>query len=198
MISPRSLFKSGPTIMTFKKSRTVAVSRRMCALALVVLLMAACGSDSSNDIPDFALPDVPDFETLPQALVVGVFDGDTIEVRFESDGREARVRYIGIDAPETNDPTVGEQPYSLDSWIANQQLVEGKSVYLESGLSERDDSGQLLRYVWNENGVLVNASMVSLGLAEAVSIPPDVKYAESLQLLEAVARAERLGMWELP
>ena len=36
-------------------------------------------------------------------------DGDTIDVLI--DGQEYRVRYIGIDPPETVHPTVGEEPY---------------------------------------------------------------------------------------
>jgi micrococcal nuclease len=47
--------------------------------------------------------------SIVEAQVTDVVDGDTIDVLI--DGQEYRVRYIGIDPPETVHPTVGEEPY---------------------------------------------------------------------------------------
>src|SRR3990167_1293984 len=75
--------------------------------------------------------------------VVKVIDGDTIEI----DGG-ARVRYIGIDTPETVSPTSAIECYGKESSNKNRELVEGKTVRLEKDVSEIDKYGRLLRYVY--------------------------------------------------
>ena len=78
--------------------------------------------------------------------MVNVVDGDTIDVTV--DGVERRVRYIGIDTPETVHPTRGVELYGKDASACNAQLVEGKTVQLEKDVSETDRYGRLMRYVW--------------------------------------------------
>ena len=123
-----------------------------------------------------------------QALVVRVIDGDTIEL-----GTGQRVRYIGIDAPETH-PAV--ECYGLEAWAKNRELVEGKMVRLEKDVSETDRYGRLLRYVWVDQ-TMINAELVSLGCARALPYPPDVKHQEQLRLLEVEARRAGRGMWAI-
>ncbi len=88
-------------------------------------------------------------------------DGDTIDVLME--GREYRVRYIGIDTPETVHPTRGEEPYGREASSRNKELVSGQTVYLEKDVSETDRYGRLLRYVWLADGSMVNATLVAEG-----------------------------------
>ena len=121
-----------------------------------------------------------------QAQVVRVIDGDTIEI-----ATGQRVRYIGIDAPETH-PTM--ECYGLEAWARNRELVEGKVVRLEKDVSETDRYGRLLRYVWVDQ-VMVNAELVRLGCAQATAYPPDVKHQERLRYLEAEAKSTGRGMW---
>jgi endonuclease YncB( thermonuclease family) len=61
--------------------------------------------------------------------VVHVVDGDTIDVRL--DGRTVRVRYIGINTPETKHPEKGVEPFGPEADAANRRLVAGKTVRLE-------------------------------------------------------------------
>lgn len=56
-------------------------------------------------------------------------DGDTIEVQLN--GRREKVRYIGINTPETRHQTKGEQPGGREAKEINRSLVEGKRVRLE-------------------------------------------------------------------
>ena len=123
-----------------------------------------------------------------EALVVNVVDGDTIDVLL--DGQEYRVRYIGMDTPETVHPTQGVEPYGKQASARNRQLVEGKKVHLEKDVSETDRYGRLLRYVWLEDGLMVNELMVVEGYAQVATYPPDVKYADRFNELQRVARAE--------
>jgi micrococcal nuclease len=128
------------------------------------------------------------------AEVVRVIDGDTIRVRLG--GREETVRYIGIDTPETRHPTRGIEPFGEEASAYNRELVEGKQVCLEKDISERDRFDRLLRYIWLEDGTLVDEALLLAGLARVVTYPPDVKYVESRFLpAQAKAREEKRGIW---
>ncbi len=119
-------------------------------------------------------------------------DGDTIDVVIE--GQEFRVRYIGVDTPETVDPRRPVQCFGREASERNRQLVEGRTVGLEKDVSETDDFGRLLRYVWL-NGRIVNAALAEEGYALASTYPPDVKYADLFASLQASAREAGRGLW---
>ena len=140
----------------------------LTAIALLLLPLCACSSSPET------------------ATVTRVIDGDTIII-----DTGQRVRYIGIDAPELHP---SPEASGFEAWQANRQLVEGKQVYLERDISETDKYGRLLRYVYVDS-ILVNAELVRRGLAEARAYPPDTKYQDSLEKLEAAAREAGRGMW---
>ncbi len=139
-------------------------------LAAILLLLPLSGCDS--------LPDT--------ATVTQVIDGDTI---MTADG--SRVRYIGIDTPEVY-PKV--EAFGIEAWQANRELVAGKTVRLERDVSNTDRYGRLLRYVYVDS-IFVNAELVRRGLARAKPYPPDTKYHNYLEELEAKARQAGKGMW---
>ncbi len=147
------------------------VSKRIWLLAVVlclVLSLSGCGSP----------PDT--------ARVIQVIDGDTVTIE-----GGYRVRYIGIDTPETY-PQL--EAFGAEAWQANRRLVEGKEVRLERDVSETDRYGRLLRYVYVGN-ILVNAELVRQGLAVAKAYPPDTKYQVLLAEMERQARLAGKGMW---
>lgn len=119
-------------------------------------------------------------------------DGDTIVV--EIDGVEERVRYIGIDTPESVDPRRPAECLGREASDYNRDLVDGKTIALEKDVSETDAFGRLLRYVWLD-GHLVNARLVRDGYAVAATFPPDVRYADLFAGLQAEARAAGVGLW---
>lgn len=131
-----------------------------------------------------------------QALVTRVVDGDTIEV--EIDGALFKLRYIGIDSPETVDPSSPVQWMGPEASAANAALVDGRTVYLERDVSETDRYGRLLRYVWliePTGWLLVNLELVSSGFAAASSYPPDVKYQDLFTEAQREASLAGLGLW---
>ncbi|MEX1997648.1 MAG: thermonuclease family protein, partial [Candidatus Andersenbacteria bacterium] len=117
-----------------------------------------------------------------QATVARVIDGDTIEL---STGE--RVRYIGVDTPETVDPRTAPQCLGKEASNKNKELVEGKAVTLEKDVSETDRYGRLLRYVYVD-GKMINEALVAEGFAKASSYPPDVKHQEKFRAAEQSAR----------
>ncbi len=124
-----------------------------------------------------------------------VVDGDTIVLV----GGE-RVRYIGIDTPETVHPSKPVEAYGKEASELNRELVEGKSVRIEFDVRERDRYGRLLGYVYvSDEGLgeetFVNAELVRRGLAHASTFPPDVKHAELFVRLEREARDAGRGLW---
>lgn len=123
--------------------------------------------------------------TVELATVVNIVDGDTIDVLM-SDGATYRVRYIGINTPESNE-TCGS-----DATVANAALVDGKVVAMQRDVSETDQFGRLLRYIY-VRGMFVNAALVTDGWAEAVRYPPDTAFAEWFDVLYADAHTANLG-----
>jgi micrococcal nuclease len=145
-----------------------------------------------TDTPEPTATPTPDLERV-RAEVVDVIDGDTIEV--EIDGETYTVRYIGIDTPETVHPSEPIEWMGPEASEANRRLVEGETVYLEEDVSETDQYGRLLRYVFLEDGTMVNAALVEMGYAQASTYPPDVRYQDLLLEAEQEAREEEQGLW---
>ncbi len=127
--------------------------------------------------------------------VTRVIDGDTIEVFM--DGQVYTVRYIGIDTPEIKHPEVGVEPFGPEAAAYNEHLVLGKPVALVKDVSEVDQYGRLLRYVFvrSPDGLFVNVELLGQGLAQANQYPPDVACSQALQAAEDQARAAQLGLW---
>ena len=133
------------------------------------------------------------------ATVVRVIDGDTIEVSVG--GTTARVRYIGIDTPETVDPRRPIAWMGPEASAANVALVDGRSVVLERDVSETDSFGRLLRHVWIRDGdvwLLVSLALVSAGFAAVSTYPPDVRYVELFLDAQREARDAGRGLWGNP
>ena len=131
-----------------------------------------------------------------QATVVRVIDGDTIVVSY--DGEEYKVRYIGMDAPETKDPNSPIEWMGPQATEANSALVAGETVFLEKDASEVDRFDRLLRHVWLTDGAawtLVNLELVRQGVAIAKSYPPDVRYDELYRAADADAQGAALGLY---
>jgi micrococcal nuclease len=133
---------------------------------------------------------------LQQGVVTRVVDGDTIEVVL--DGQLAKVRYIGINTPETVDPRRSVQCYGHEAKRANEVLVKDQLVYLQKDVTDTDDYNRLLRYVYVRRGnrlIMVDESMVRLGFAQVMSIPPNIKYNQMLIDAQRQAYDEQLGLW---
>jgi micrococcal nuclease len=124
------------------------------------------------------------------ARVTKIVDGDTIHV----DG-DIKVRYIGIDTPETKHPTKGLEPFGREATEANRRLVMGKRVLLVKDVSETDRYGRLLRYVFLEDGTFVNLKLVEDGFARVSTYPPDVRFADLFLEAERKAREGGRGLW---
>jgi micrococcal nuclease len=183
------------------------LTQRLLPIVLILLLVSlACsgaGSDpgdpatslpptpapatATSPPPDPTEPPISAGPTQPDGLestsVAQVIDGDTIEL---ADGR--RVRYVGINTPERN------QPYYAEATDTNRQLVAGKQIFLEFDVETFDQYGRSLAYIWAD-GLLVNREIVARGFANAYTVPPNVKYDAEFRAAEQAARNAERGLW---
>ncbi len=109
--------------------------------------------------------------TIPKGgkyTVSRVVDGDTVEL-----GDSEKVRLLGINTPEVG------QPYYEDAKNRLKELVEGKTVTLESDINDKDQYGRSLRYVY-VNDVFVNVKLVEEGYANVYIPPPNTKHEDEL------------------
>lgn len=180
---------------------TVAQAPRPTAVSTWTLPFAPSDTPAPTTPPtETAVPTAPpphtptlqptDTPALPgdYGEVVRVLDGDTIGVRIGGQVVPVRVRYIGVNAPETHGLCGAE------ATAANAGLVSGQTVRLVKDVSETDPYGRLLRYVY-VGEVFVNAELVAQGYAEAVEYPPDTAQATYLESLEQQARAANLNCY---
>lgn len=123
-------------------------------------------------------------------LVKRVVDGDTIELESGQ-----KVRYIGIDTPETVSPEKPVQCFGKEASDKNKSLVEGKKIRLEKDVSETDKYSRLLRYIYLEDGTFINLLLVKEGFARSSTYPPDVKHQEEFKKAEEEARTSGKGLW---
>jgi micrococcal nuclease len=124
--------------------------------------------------------------SLQQATVVDVIDGDTIDVTL--DGEQRPIRYYGIDAPEK-----GKKCFE-EAKARNSELL-GATVRLEPDARDQDEYGRLLRYVFNEDGLSIEAVLISEGLATALR--EDGVYRPRFLAMENEARENKVGcLWK--
>ena len=126
------------------------------------------------------------------AVVTRVVDGDTVEARI--DGEVEDVRLIGVDTPETVKPGEPVQCFGPRASAFTHRHLEGRRVRLLFGVERRDVYGRLLAYAYL-GGRLFNSALLRRGLARALTIPPNDRFAARFERLElAAARAGR-GLW---
>lgn len=150
-------------------------------------------------------PSAPAVKVVP-AAVTEVVDGDTAYMNIS--GTVEKVRFIGVDTPETKHPTVGEEPYGKEASAFTARSLTGRKVYLELDVQERDKYGRLLAYVWLEpptnnseaevRSKMFNAKLLLEGYAQVMTVPPNVKYADMFVKFQQEAREAGKGLWGIP
>jgi micrococcal nuclease len=158
--------------------------------ALLVVAAPAC--DESNDATTETVTTGP---VTPNAIIDDVVDGDTIDVTI--DGREERVRLIGIDTPETKRPDTPVECYGPEATEFIERLLPlGTEIYLERDVVGRDDFGRLLGYVYRaDDGIFVNYEIVRQGYAQPLSIAPNTVHADRFVNAATVAERDDIGLW---
>jgi len=134
-------------------------------------------------------------EAPPVYTVVEVIDGDTIKVDIGE--KIVTVRLIGIDTPEIAGPHNPQDDYfGPEAAQYAKQLLENQLVYLipDPMQSNRDKYDRLLRYVFLEDGTLINAKLIADGFAYNYIYEP-FQFMKQFDYLEKQAKEKQLGLW---
>ena len=129
----------------------------------------------------------------PQAaLVVRVIDGDTLVL-----AGGARVRVLGIDAPEMErDGQPGGFPGPQGQSGPERPDPATGTIGLEYDRLRYDHYGRLLAYLFLPDHTLVNAELVRQGLARVYFIAPNLRYREVLLAAQQEAIEAQRGVWQ--
>ena len=138
----------------------------------------------------------PAVNTETTVTVTRVVDGDTVEISPAIDGI-TDVRLIGVDTPETKKPGCLVQPYGPEASAFTQAQLQGRSVGLEFDQERTDRYDRLLAYVYPPEGTMFNETLLREGYAYVSTFPPNTRYVERFEEVEAEARAAGRGIWGL-
>ena len=119
-----------------------------------------------------------------EAVVVSVYDGDTITVRTDE---TIKIRLYGIDSPEL------KQPFGQSSKQALSGLVFGKKVTVKP--DKKDRYGRTIARV-EADGWDVSTTMVGTGMAHWYE--QYAKHDTELQSAQTKAKSAKLGVWSVP
>ena len=159
----------------------VAVRRLAAGLLLAVWATALAVADERQEI-----------------RVLHVIDGDTVTAR--ADGRELRVRFLGVDAPEKGKEGRPGEPYARAATQFTRDLLSrAERVELEVAGDRVDEYGRTLGFLWlglpgQGDPVNLSEELLRQGLARAMR---RFQYPgkERFLVIEADARRARRGLW---
>ena len=137
------------------------------------------------------------------AVIVRAVDGDTAVVKV--DGQEKRVRFLGVDTPETVHPNKPVQFYGKEASNFTKESLNGRRVWLEYDSNPQDRYGRHLAYIWLNNPATINestmrdsmfnAKLLLGGYAKVMIIKPNKRYESEFKKFEAEAKRSKLGVW---
>ncbi|MBX7152326.1 thermonuclease family protein [bacterium] len=143
-----------------------------------------------------------------QTQIIKIIDGDTFVIRYE--GKEEKIRLIGIDTPESKAnikagkdasrsgkdvETIVAQGQSAKRFV--ETLIEpGSSVRVELDVQHRDKYGRLLGYLYLDDGKMLNEEIIKAGYASPMTYPPNVRYEKRFRTAYQWARDNKKGLWQ--
>ena len=139
------------------------------------LLLLGCGANYNE-------------ANLVAAKVTRVFSGQTVEVILSPTTQHAKVRIIGIDAPDLRQSPWGERAKEKLS-----ELVLGMPVKIEMEDVEPDRFNRLNAHIWQDN-TLVSEKLVKEGCVLANMEYPH-SYSKLLIDAQEYARLMGYGIW---
>lgn len=137
-----------------------------------------------------------DIRKSPTYQVLRVTDGDTIHINYN--GKDEKVRFIGLDTPETKDPRKPIQCFGREATAKMTELAENKNIRLEFDKTqgERDKYGRLLAFVYNEDSKNLAYEMIRQGYGNEYTYNSNpYKYQNEFKEAARKAREENKGLW---
>jgi len=121
-------------------------------------------------------------------------DGDTIAV--DMNGTVETIRMIGVDTPETHKPHTPVQCYGPAAAAYTKQQIGSGTVRLAADplSTDRDRYGRLLRYVYLQNGQLLEDNLIKNGYGFYYPYFPFSK-SDQFAADEKIAQTDHRGLW---
>ena len=134
-------------------------------------------------------------EIQGQAELIRVIDGDTIVVNI--DGKEEKIRIIGIDTPESVKPNTPvecfaqEATQEITDFLAKPGIL---SISTDPTQDSRDNYGRLLAHVFM-NEINIGEHMIRDGYAYEYTYRDPYIYQLEYRAAEKEARINKRGLW---
>jgi micrococcal nuclease len=177
---------------TLTQTITPAFTENLPTIGDIIATETLVGTLTSTNAPTFQPMACVPKKPHQTGLVVDIVDGDTIKVLV--DGLTYSLRYIGINAPEN---TTWQEYYGKEATNRNAELVYAKTVKLYSDVSDKDDNGRLLRYVFVDEQ-FINLILIQEGFASAYRYEPDTSCASIFSAAESKPKSQKIGIWAAP
>jgi micrococcal nuclease len=160
------------------------------AVALLVAVAGGCAAGEDDGPP-------PAAGRPTAATVVRVVDGDTLIARV--DGRDERVRRLGVDAPESVTPDRPVECFGPEASREARRLLPGGAaleMVADPTQGRRDRFGRLLAAVRVEGRTTtVNEELIAGGYAEVFRGDGRAALLPALRRAQSTARVARRGLW---
>ena len=146
-----------------------------------------------------------------KAKIKRVVDGDTAIISFLTDDgtpyKDERLRFIGVNTPETVDPNRPVQHYGKEASNFTKKELKDKTFWLQTDVDVRDRYDRILGYIWlkepknldSEKEVrakMFNARLLLEGYAQAMTIQPNSRYSEMFIKFQREAKEASKGLWK--
>ena len=150
--------------------------------------------------------------TVYKAKIERVIDGDTAIISFIFDDGskylKERVRFIGVNTPETVHPNKPVEYYGKEASNFTKKELTDQIVWLQTDVEVKDRYGRMLAYVWlkeptkdeldDENVIreyMFNAKLLLDGYAQLMTVQPNSRYSNLFVHFQREARQESRGLW---
>jgi len=121
--------------------------------------------------------------------LIKIIDGDTVIVKIN--GEEKSIRLIGIDTPEKNECFEKEATEKLKEIIANKKI----KLEADNSQDDKDKYDRLLRYIYLEDGTLINKKLIEEGVAKEYTYKIAYKFQTEFKEAEKIAKEKKIGIW---
>jgi micrococcal nuclease len=194
-------------VLSHKRQAVKMAVMAVCVIACVVAISFAIYTAIRGHNPSDPYID-------PEAYypVIYVVDGDTfkVDVGETDDGsstarlskhisRVITIRVLGINTPETVDPRKPMECYGQEASVEAKKLLTNHKVKLTFNPNRelKDKYGRYLAYVYLDNGLFYNESMIKNGYAREYTFGTPYLMQKDFRNLEWNARTTEAGLWNV-
>jgi len=129
---------------------------------------------------------------INQDKIKWIVDGDTIHTQ-----NGYKLRLLHINAPEINhkNQTLSENFSSESSNYLSQLFKKDATVFWTYDKKQKDRYKRDLVFIFNSDGLFINAEMIKVGLAQTSITPPNLMYWRCIYQAEKKAIASKNNIW---